>query len=158
MTTLVHRFLAAHNARDVEAVLDCFTDDVDYRDIFFGDFCGRDALRGMFERTFVESSEHRWTLTRTVQTPDAVVAEWEFDYTVADSVPSGGGTRLRLPGVSWLELRGGRCFRYREFFDRAATLHAQGIPPAKVAAIVARRSTVDILRPSTVPGSVMLGS
>ncbi|MBA3744155.1 nuclear transport factor 2 family protein [Sporichthya sp.] len=149
MTTLVHRFLTAHNGRDLEAVLDCFTDDVDYRDLFFGDFHGRDALRAMFERTFVESAEHYWTVTRAVATPDAIVAEWEFDYTVADSVPSGGGTRLLLPGVSWLELRGGRCFRYREFFDRAATLHAQGIAPAKVAAIVARRSTVRILQPES---------
>jgi hypothetical protein len=49
---------------------------------------------------------------------------------------------LILPGVSWLDLRDGRCFRYREFFDRAATLHAQGIAPEQVAAIVARRSTV----------------
>ncbi len=63
-------------------------------------------------------------------------------------MPSGGGRRLLLPGVSWLELRGGRCCRYREFFDRAATLHAQGIEPARVAAIVARRSTVRVLDPA----------
>ena len=154
MTTLVHRFLAAHNDRDLEAVLDCFTDDVDYRDLFFGDCSGRDALRAMFERTFAEVAEHRWTITRTLETPDAVVAEWEFDYTVAESVPSGGGARLLLPGVSWLELRGGRCFRYREFFDRTATLHAQGVAPTTVAAIVARRSTVQVLRPA----SAMLSS
>lgn len=152
MTTLVHRFLGAHNARDVDAVLDCFTDDIDYSDIFFGHFAGRAALRGLFERTFPESAAHTWTVTRTLATADAVVAEWEFDYTVSDSVPSGGGRRLLLPGVSWLELRDGRCCRYREFFDRAATLHAQGIEPAKVAAIVARRSTVRILDPAPARG------
>jgi len=142
MTTLMQRFLTAHNNRDLTGVLDCFTDDVDYRDIFYGDFVGRDALGGMFARTFAESAVHIWTITRAVCTPDALVAEWEFDYTVADGVPSGAGRRLILPGVSWLDLRDGRCFRYREFFDRAATLHAQGIAPEKVAAIVARRSTV----------------
>jgi ketosteroid isomerase-like protein len=145
MPTLMHRFLTAHNTRDLEGVLDCFTDDIDYRDIFYGDFVGHDALRDMFSRTFAESAVHIWTVTRTLSTPQALVAEWEFDYTVSDSVPSGGGRRLILPGVSWLELRDGRCCRYREFFDRAATLHAQGIAPEKVAAIVARRSTVRIL-------------
>lgn len=142
MTTLMHRFLTAHNSRDLDAVLDCFSDDVDYRDIFYGDFVGRDALRGMFARTFAESAVHVWTITRTLSTPDALAAEWEFDYTVSEAVPSGAGRRLILPGVSWLDLRDGRCFRYREFFDRAATLHAQGIAPEQVAAIVARRSTV----------------
>lgn len=146
MTSLVCRFLAAHNARDLDTVLDCFTDDVEYRDIFFGAFSGRDALRGMFERTFADSTDSHWTVTRTVETVAEVVVEWRFEYTVSASVPAGGGARLSLPGVSWLELRGDRCFRYREFFDRAATLHAQGIAPAKVAAIVARRSTVHVLR------------
>jgi ketosteroid isomerase-like protein len=145
MTTLMHRLLTAHNNRDLDGVLDCFTDDVDYRDIFYGEFVGRDAVGGLFSRTFAESAVHVWTVTRTLSTPDAVVAEWEFDYTVADGVRSGGGRRLLLPGVSWLELRDGRCFRYREFFDRAATLHAQGIAPEKVAAIVGRRSTVRVL-------------
>lgn len=152
MTSLLHRFLTAHNARDLDAALDCFTDDVDYRDLFFGEFSGRDALRGMFERTFAESADHSWAVTRTVETAEEIVAEWQFDYTVSASVPAGGGARLSLPGVSWLELRGDRCFRYREFFDRAATLHAQGVPPGTVAKIVARRSEVRILA----PGSAML--
>jgi steroid delta-isomerase-like uncharacterized protein len=152
MTTLVRRYLAAHNARDLEAMHNCFTDDVDYQDNFFGDFLGRDALRGMFERTFRESADHTWTVTRTVATDDAIAAEWEFDYTVSDAVPSGGGRRLLLPGVSWFELRGDRCVRYREFFDRAAALHAQGIEPAQVAAIVARRSTVRVLDPEPARG------
>lgn len=150
--TLMHRFLAAHNARDIEAVLDCFTDDIDYRDIFFGDFSGREALKGLFERTFLESAASTWKVTRTAETSDAIVAEWEFDYTVSDAVPVGGGTRLLLPGVSWLDLRDGRCCRYREFFDRAATLHAQGIPPAVVAKIVERRSEVRVITMETAQG------
>ena len=154
MTSLLRRFLTAHNARDLDAVLDCFTDDVDYRDIFYGAFSGRDALRGMFERTFADSADSRWTVTRMVETPAEVVVEWRFEYAVSASVPAGGGARLSLPGVSWLELRDGRCFRYREFFDRAATLHAQGVPPEAVAKIVARRSEVRILA----PGSAMLRS
>jgi steroid delta-isomerase-like uncharacterized protein len=148
MTTFVHHCTAAHNARDLDAVLDCFTDDVDYRDIFYGDFLGRDALRGLFERMFAEAAAHTWTVTRTLAGPGAIVAEWEFDYTVSDSVPSGSGRRMVFPGVSWFELRGEKCFRYREFFDRAATLHRQGIAPQRVAAIVARRNEIRVLDPA----------
>jgi limonene-1,2-epoxide hydrolase len=141
--------MTAHNARDLDAAVACFTDDVDYRDIFFGDFRGRQALRGMLERTFAESAQHEWTVLRTVASAESIVAEWEFDYTVSDTVPSGGGRRLILPGVSWFDLRGDRCFRYREFFDRAATLHAQGIAPEQVAKIVARRSEVRVVAAET---------
>jgi predicted ester cyclase len=147
MTTFLHHYITAHNARDIGAVLDCFTDDVDYRDIFYGDFLDRDALRGLFRRMFAESAAHTWTVTRTLAGPGTIVAEWEFDCTVSGAVPSGGGRRLVFPGVSWFELRGDRCFRYREFFDRAATLHVQGIAPEKVAKIVAHRSEVRVLDP-----------
>jgi steroid delta-isomerase-like uncharacterized protein len=152
MTTLVERFFAAHNVRDLAAALDCFADDITYRDIFYGDQCGKDALRALFERMYAEAAAHHWTLTRTLVTPEAIVAEWEFDFTVSDSVPSGGGRRLILPGVSWFELRDDRCFRYSEFFDRAAALHAQGIDPGKVAAMVARRSTVRVIEPELSAG------
>ncbi len=147
MTSLLDRYTAAHNARDLEATLACFTDDIDYQDIFFGDFHGPEALSGMFERTWAESAEHTWTITRSLVTPEAIVAEWDFDYTVSDTVLSGGGRRLAFPGVSWFELRGEKCWRYREFFDRAATLHAQGIPAEAVATIVSRRSTVRVVEP-----------
>jgi hypothetical protein len=44
------------------------------------------------------------------------------------------------------------CHAYREHFDRGAALLALGIRPASVAAIVARRPTVDV----TMPVSTML--
>src|SRR5688500_10430753 len=123
--TFLDRFTTAHVARDLEGPLDCFTDDVDYRDLFFGDFHRRDGLRDLFTRTFHESSAHSWTITRSVTGPASVVAEWKFDFTISDAVASGAGRRLAFPGVSWFDLRGDRCCRYHEFFDRTATLHAQ---------------------------------
>lgn len=147
--TFLDRFTAAHVARDLDGLLDCFTDDVDYRDLFFGDFRGRGGLRDLFTRTFQDSAAHVWRITRSVPGPDSVVAEWEFDFTISDAVASGAGVRLAFPGVSWFDLRGDRCVRYREFFDRTATLHAQGIAPGTVARIVAQRSEVRILPPES---------
>ena len=152
--TFLDRFTTAHVARDVDGLLDCFTDDIDYRDLFFGNFHGRAALRELFARTFRESSAHTWTITRSVAGPGSLVAEWKFDFTISDAVAAGAGSRLAFPGVSWFDLRGDRCVRYREFFDRTATLHAQGIAPGTVARIVARRSEVRVLQ----PGSAMLPS
>lgn len=152
MTTFTGRFTSAHIARDVDGLLELFTDDVDYRDIFFGDFLGRPALRHLFERTFREAAAHTWSVTRSMATADAIVAEWYFDFTISDAVQAGAGRRLAFPGVSWFEMRGDRCCRYREFFDRAATLHAQGIVPATVAKIVARRSEVRVLEPEPAAG------
>ena len=148
MTSFLDALTTAHNGGDIGAVLACFTDDVDYRDIFFGDCRGHEQLAAMLTRTFAESARHTWTITRSLATAEAIVAEWDFDYTIAASIPFGDGRRLAFPAMSWFEMRGERCFRYREFFDRTATLHLQGIPADKVATIVARRSTVRILEPS----------
>lgn len=148
MTSFLDAYTSAHNARDVAGALACFTEDVDYRDIFFGDCHGHCELGAMLTRTFAESSAHTWTITRSLVTAESIVAEWTFDYTVSDAVPSGAGRRLVFPGLSWFEMRGERCFRYREFFDRAATLHAQGVPATVVGKIVARRSEVRVLEPS----------
>jgi hypothetical protein len=56
--------------------------------------------------------------------------------------------------VSVFETDGaGLCRRYREHFDRGAALFETGIPPAWVAALIARRPTVAM----TVRNPAMLG-
>ena len=52
--SIVTRFAAAFNRQDVDALVDCFTEDGSYDDIFFGPHAGRAKLREMFERMFHE--------------------------------------------------------------------------------------------------------
>lgn len=141
---LAHRFAAAFNTRHVDQVLDCFSPDASYHDLFYGRFSGRVELRRLFERMYAEGEHHVWTMTRVVENPVCTVGEWHFTFTVSGSVPQGGGRRLSFHGVSVFETRGGRCHTYREYFDRAAALLAVGISPATVARITTRRPSVEV--------------
>jgi len=56
-TSVAHRFAAAVTARDVDQVLDCFTPDAIYTDLFYGQFRDRAGLRALFERMFTEGED-----------------------------------------------------------------------------------------------------
>jgi hypothetical protein len=152
--TVAHRFASAFNDRDADRVVACFSADAQYRDLFYGLFTGHAEIRALFERMYTEGDRHEWTMTRVVADSDCTVGEWIFTFTVSAAVPPSAGRTLTFTGVSVFETSNGRCHRYREHFDRGAALLALGIRPAAVAAIVARRPTVDVV----VPGSAILGA
>ncbi|MGH3841293.1 MAG: nuclear transport factor 2 family protein [Pseudonocardiaceae bacterium] len=150
-STVAHRFAAAFNTRDVDQVLACFTPDVSYRDLYYGEAAGHDQARRLFERMYAEGHHHTWTMTCVAENPDWTIGEWTFTFTVSDAVPQSAGRTLRYHGVSVFETRQGRCHTYREHFDRTATLLALGIRPGAVARIVLRRPSVEVISvaPST---------
>jgi hypothetical protein len=150
--SVADRFASAFNARDVDGVLACFAPDSTYRDLFYGTFVGHDQIRSLFERMYAEGDRHEWTMTRVVSDAGCTVGEWTFSFTVSAAVTPSAGRTLTFSGVSVFETIGGVCHTYREHFDRGAALLALGIRPVAVAAIVARRPTVDV----TMPTSTML--
>lgn len=145
--TVAHRFAAAFNTRDVEQVIEVFTPDVAYQDLFYGAHYGHDGLRGLFRRMYSEGTHHEWTMTIVAVGPEATIGEWRFEFTVSDTVPHGAGRTLRFGGVSVFATRDQRCHTYREYFDRTAALLAVGIAPSSVARIATRRPTIEVTDP-----------
>lgn len=144
---VAHRFAAAFNAHDVERVLDCFTPDAVYEDLFYGRFTGRGGLRSLFERMYAEGEHHEWRMIRVVDDPACTIAEWRFTFTVSAAVAPSSGRTLAFRGVSIFETLAGRCHAYREYFDRGAALLGLGISPAVVARITAARPSVEVTAP-----------
>jgi len=144
---IAHRFAAAFNTRNVETVLDCFTPDARYLDLFYGTFSDRSGLRGLFERMYAEGDQHEWMMTRVVVNPVCTIGEWRFTFTVSSAVARSSGRRLTFRGVSIFETRAGRCHTYREYFDRGAALLALGISPSAVARIAEGRPSVEVTGP-----------
>lgn len=149
--SVADRFAAAFNTRDTDAVLACFAPDATYRDLFYGTFTGHDQIRSLFDRMYSEGDHHEWTMTRVVVDRECAIGEWTFTFTVSAAVPASVGRTLTFPGVSVFETAHGLCHTYREHFDRAAALLALGIQPAGVAAIVARRPSIDLAVPDPLP-------
>jgi hypothetical protein len=141
---IAHRFAAAFNTRDIEQVLDCFTQDAAYHDLFYGRFSGRSGLGSLFERMYSEGECHEWRMTRVVNDAACTVGEWQFTFTVSAAVPRSSGRTLAFHGVSIFETRARLCHTYREYFDRGAALLGLGISPVAVARITAQRPSVEV--------------
>jgi len=73
--SVVRGFEAAFNRQDVDALLACFTERATYRDNFYGEHAGKDALRSMFQRMFREGHDYHWGMTVVVESPTAATAE-----------------------------------------------------------------------------------
>jgi steroid delta-isomerase-like uncharacterized protein len=135
---LVERFAQAFNGRDVDALLECFTADATYRDLFYGPHAGQGALRGMFERMFREGRDYHWSMDTIVMDERHAAAEWTFGYTATAAVPRSEGRKVRFSGMSIFELRGGRIGAYREYANTGAALLQLGFAPESVAKVLRR--------------------
>ena len=137
--SIVRAFEQAFNRQDVNALLDCFTEDGSYHDNFFGPHAGRARLRAMFERMFHEGRDYAWTMDSVVESPARAAAEWTFSYVVADTIPRSAGRKIRFRGMSLFEVRDGKIQAYREYFDVGAALLQLGFKPDSLAKVLARR-------------------
>jgi len=114
---LVARFLEAWTSQDVERVLDCYTDDVRYRDPNTrGEVTGRESMRRYLTRLFAG-----WQMTWA--------AREAFDLAGGDGVAllwratlrrAGEDEVVTIDGMDLAVLRGDRVARNEVYFDRAA--------------------------------------
>jgi steroid delta-isomerase-like uncharacterized protein len=136
--SIVRDFERAFNARDVSALLACFTPDASYDDGFYGSHRGEAVLRQMFDRMFREGRDYAWRMETIVEAGDRAAAEWTFSYVVSDAIPRSAGRKIEFRGMSLFELHGGRIRAYREVFDRGAALLQLGFAPESLARVLAR--------------------
>jgi steroid delta-isomerase-like uncharacterized protein len=135
----VRDFERAFNRQDVGGLVDCFTENGRYRDMFFGEHTGRSALRAMFERMFHEGRDYAWTMDTVVESEATAAAEWTFSYVASDAVPRSAGRKVRFRGMSLFELEGDKIRAYREYFDEGVALLQLGFKPESLAKVLARR-------------------
>lgn len=104
---LLDRFAAAWNAHDVEALVDCMTDD----GIFYGSIGpqpsgatsrGVSALRAGFSAVWEMFPDAAWSDVNHIIAGDRAVTEWRFTGTRGD------GTSVDVRGADIFTLRGGK--------------------------------------------------
>ena len=113
---LVDQFLAAWNSQDVERVVDCYTEDVRYRDPNTrGEVVGRDAMRRYLARLF---AGWRMTWARRevfdLADTDGVAFLWHATFRRPEDARV-----VEIDGMDLVVLRGERVARNEVQFDRA---------------------------------------
>ena len=104
---LLERFSAAWNAHDVEALIDCMTDDGIFQasagPLPFGAAAvGRDALRQAYVSVWQTYPDAQWTRARHFAVGADACSQWIFTGTKAD------GTRIEVEGCDLFTIRDGR--------------------------------------------------
>jgi ketosteroid isomerase-like protein len=121
---LVKRFLDAWTSQDVERVLDCYTDDLRYRDPNTrGEVIGRDGMRRYLTKLF---AAWRMTWARREMFPlaggDGVAFLWHATFRRPE-----GSLVVEADGMDLAVLRGDKLARNEVYFDRAVLAPLMGL-------------------------------
>lgn len=114
---LAQRLLDSWNTQEVEHVVECYTDDVRYRDPNTRGFVeGSDALRRYLTRLFERWQMH-WALREAYPFHGAEGAAVLWRATLR---PRGGDDEVQIDGMDLALVEGNRLSRNDVYFDRAA--------------------------------------
>ena len=129
---LIERMTQAICRGDGAAAAACFVPDGIYHDGFYGEFRGREAIRGMVEQRFhANASDFTWKLSDALSDGKLGYAHYDFSY--VSNIPGSAGTRVYFAGISQVRLSDGLIARYGEVFDRGTALVQMYFEPERIA-------------------------
>jgi ketosteroid isomerase-like protein len=135
--SLIERLTQAICRGDGEAAAACFIPDGIYHDGFYGEFRGREAIRGMVEHHFhANARDFTWKLSDALSDGSLAYARYDFSY--ISKIPGSAGVRVYFAGIAQVRLRDGLIERYGEVFDRGVALAQMNFPPERIAKSLAR--------------------
>jgi limonene-1,2-epoxide hydrolase len=109
---VVQSLADAWAARDIERIMDHFTDDIVYHNIPMDPAEGKDAVRAVIEGFLGMADSIVFETRNELSEGDLVMNERVDTFVIA-----GNETPIRVMGV--FELRDGRIARWRDYFDMA---------------------------------------
>ena len=121
MEAIIEQYLSSYNARDIEGMLACVTDDVIFENISnTGQSMrleGKAAMGQVAELSCNAFSYRRQRLISLVHAAGRAAAEVEFEGKAAVDLPNGvrAGETMKLRGASFFEMRGNLLSRIADY-------------------------------------------
>jgi limonene-1,2-epoxide hydrolase len=108
----VQQVIDAWKQLDVDAVLECLTDDVEYH-YLVGQrpLVGKDWVRKFLTKFGAGQSDIKWRIVNHASNGDLLMVEGIDDYL------DGEGRRIRTPYMGVFEFRDGKIRRWRDYVD-----------------------------------------
>lgn len=118
---VIARYIQSYNARDIDGMLDCVTDDVVFENISNAGgsmrLDGKDMMRQVAELSGNAFSYRRQRLINLVSGAGKAAAEIEFEGKAAVDLPNGvkAGETVKVRGASFFEFRGDLLCRIADY-------------------------------------------
>ena len=120
--TLVRNFCAAFARRNVDELLDFFTDDAVYHNMPMRPVQGKAAIRGILDMFLSPAQAVEFAVLNIAAVADTVLTERLDTFVI-------GASRVELPIAGVFEVVEGKIAAWRDYFD-LATWTKQANPPA----------------------------
>ena len=118
---VIARYIQSYNARDIDGMLDCVTDDVVFENISNAGgsmrLDGKDMMRQVADLSGNAFSYRRQRLINVVSGGGKAAAEIEFEGKAAVDLPNGvkAGETVKVRGASFFEFRGNLLCRIADY-------------------------------------------
>ncbi|MBU1287226.1 MAG: nuclear transport factor 2 family protein [Alphaproteobacteria bacterium] len=118
---VIARYIASYNARDIDGMIDCVTDDVVFENISNSGqsmrLDGKDMMRQVADLSGNAFSYRRQRLVNVVTGSGKAAAEIEFEGKAAVDLPNGvrAGETVKIRGASFFEFRGNLLCRIADY-------------------------------------------
>lgn len=119
--TVIAQYMSCYNARDIDGMIACVTDDVVFENISnTGQSMrleGKPAMRQVAELSGNAFSYRRQRVVNLVAAGDSAAAEVEFEGKAAVDLPTGvaAGETVKIRGASFFEMRAGLLCRVADY-------------------------------------------
>lgn len=118
---IIARYIASYNARDIDGMIACVTDDVVFENISNSGqsmrLDGKDMMRQVADLSGNAFSYRRQRLVNVVTGAGKAAAEIEFEGKAAVDLPNGvrAGETVKIRGASFFEFRGNLLCRIADY-------------------------------------------
>jgi limonene-1,2-epoxide hydrolase len=109
---IVAEFCEAWSRRDVEELVDYFTEDAIYHNMPGPPIEGKSAIKTILQQILVPTTWAEWETLNMAEVGDVVLTERVDRFDIA-------GKRVELPVAGVFEIEGGKIRAWRDYFDMA---------------------------------------
>ena len=128
---IIQELCSRFEYEDSRSFTNLFTEDALYLDSLYGTYEGQDAIMAFHRKCHEEAKDYRFQPVTTLSNGGENAAfEWNFSF--VSLMPPSQGKEITLKGASFLTLKEGKIFSYREYADSISLLLCNNVPDKKI--------------------------
>ena len=130
MSEIVKTFCERFCDRDSNNFIKLFIDDATYIDSLYGEYKGKDEIIKFHKRCHEEAKDYKFIPKNIISEDNKIAFEWELTFTLM--TPFSKGEKITVEGCSFMTIRNGKIFLYKEYTDSIAILLKGKVPDNKI--------------------------